>query len=50
MFGGKTDTEILKEEKGPDSLTNQPDSFGAVSHSRWKNTTGFACRTTAAER
>lgn len=24
------------EEKGPDTLANQADSFGAASHSRWK--------------
>ena len=55
MFGEKMDgwmkgrREILKEEKGPDTVANQADSLGAVSHSRWKNTTGFACWTTAAE-
>lgn len=50
MDGWMDGREIPKEVKGPDTLANQADSFGAASHSRWKNTTGFACRTTTAER
>lgn len=39
---------LLREEKVV-TLANQVDGRGAASRGRWKNTSGFACRTAAAE-